>query len=177
MASSTILGMATKPLVLKIERVKIGELNLDTNNARKHSSKNVDAIKQSMEKFGQQTPIVVDQNGIVLAGNGRLEAAKALGWESILVIKTDLTGEAARAFAIADNRSSELAEWDEAILLAQLNEISQSGNAYFKGLGFTESELEALQKKYSDTTDTDFPEVDSELPVKHTCPSCGFKWG
>jgi ParB-like chromosome segregation protein Spo0J len=75
----------------------------------------LDAIKASLRKFGQQKPIVVDAKGIVLAGNGTLTAAKELGWTEIEITRTTLQGAEATAFAIADNRTAELAEWEDSL--------------------------------------------------------------
>lgn len=107
---------------MQIESVKIDALSFDPANARKHSKKNLDAIKGSLAKFGQQKPIIVDKNGVVVAGNGTMEAAKSLGWNEINVVRTELTGPDAIAFALADNRTAELAEWD----LDPLNKTLQS---------------------------------------------------
>jgi DNA modification methylase len=107
---------------LQIESVKIDALSFDPANARKHNQKNLDAIKGSLAKFGQQKPIIVDKNGVVVAGNGTMEAAKSLGWKNINVVRTELTGPDAIAFALADNRTAELAEWD----LDPLNKTLQS---------------------------------------------------
>jgi hypothetical protein len=100
---------------MKIERINVAELSLDPSNVRKHDRKNLDAIKASLRKFGQQKPIVVDAKGIVLAGNGTLTAAKELGWTEIEITRTTLQGVEATAFAIADNRSAELAEWEDSL--------------------------------------------------------------
>jgi nitrogen fixation NifU-like protein len=100
---------------MKIETTKITELSLDPSNVRKHSRRNIDAIKASLRKFGQQKPIVVDAKGIVLAGNGTLTAAQELGWTKIDITRTELTGVEATAFAIADNRTAELAEWEDSL--------------------------------------------------------------
>ena len=100
------------PEPLKIETVDVASLIADPSNVRKHSQKNLDAIKGSLTKFGAQKPIVVDAKGVVIAGNGTLEAAKSLGWKTIPIVRTGLTGVDATAFAIADNRTAELAEWD-----------------------------------------------------------------
>jgi len=97
---------------MQIEQVPIKDLAFDPANARKHPSKNLTAIKGSLKKFGQQKPIVIDKNGVVVAGNGTLAAAKELGWDSISAVRTELTGPDAIAFALADNRTAELAEWD-----------------------------------------------------------------
>ena len=74
---------------MKVESVAIDTLTLDPANARKHDEKNLSAIKGSLARFGQQKPIVVDHNGVVIAGNGTLEAAMALGWGSINVVRTE----------------------------------------------------------------------------------------
>jgi ParB-like chromosome segregation protein Spo0J len=100
---------------MKIERINVAELSLDPSNVRKHDRKNLDAIKASLRKFGQQKPIVVDAKGIVLAGNGTLTAAKELGWSEIEITRTTLQGVEATAFAIADNRTAELAEWEDSL--------------------------------------------------------------
>lgn len=100
----------------KIEMLDTAALTADPRNARLHNRRNLEAIKASLLRFGQQKPIVVDGDGIVRAGNGTLAAARELGWEKILTIKTALTGEEAIAFGIADNRSNELSGWDDDML-------------------------------------------------------------
>ena len=101
---------------MNIERRKIAELKNDPANARKHSSRNLKAIRDSLDVFGQQKPIVIDTRGVVIAGNGTLEAARELGWDEIAVAVTDLDPAHAQAFGIADNRTAELAEWDTDVL-------------------------------------------------------------
>lgn len=101
---------------MKVERRKIAELKNDPANARKHSPRNLKAIRDSLDVFEQQKPIVVDSRGVVIAGNGTLEAARELGWEEIAVVVTDLDPAHAQAFGIADNRTAELAEWDTDVL-------------------------------------------------------------
>lgn len=101
---------------------------LDPANVRTHSEKNLKAIAASLDKFGQRKPIVV-HNGTVIAGNGQLEAARTLlGWTHIEVAEApaDWTSDTATAFALADNKSAELAEWDTAGLSAQLLELVES---------------------------------------------------
>lgn len=97
---------------MKVQKVSVEKLTVDPSNARKHNPKNLESIKGSLQKFGQQKPIVVDKNNVVVAGNGTLEAARSLGWTEIDVVETQLEGPESIAFALADNRTSELAEWD-----------------------------------------------------------------
>ena len=110
---------------MEVTRRLISDLTLDPQNARTHSQKNLDAIKKSLTQFGQRKPIVVTHDGLVLAGNGTMEAAKSLGWDHIDVTITpaDWDLNTARAYALADNRTAELAEWDENVLAKQLLEL------------------------------------------------------
>jgi 16S rRNA G966 N2-methylase RsmD len=114
---------------LRIETVNINSLTPDPANARKHDGKNLKAIASSLEKFGQRKPICVTPDSIVVAGNGTLEAAKSLGWTEIVIARTPVgwTWEQIRAFALADNRTAELAEWDDKVLADQLLELDANG--------------------------------------------------
>lgn len=95
---------------MELTTIKITELSLDPSNVRKHGRKNLDAIKASLRKFGQQKPIIVDAKGIVLAGNGTLTAAQELGWTEIDIIRTQLEGVEATMVAETLRRSMTLAE-------------------------------------------------------------------
>jgi len=88
----------------------IASLIADPRNARQHSEQNIDAIVDSYREHGQQKPIVVDDEGVVIAGNGQLAAAMVLGWEHIAAIPFSGTREV--AYAIADNRTAEMATWN-----------------------------------------------------------------
>jgi hypothetical protein len=107
---------------LRALAVAVDDLHPDPSNARKHGPRNLDAIKGSLAAFGQRKPIVVQREGmIVRAGNGTLEAAKALGWEQIAAVVIDEDSAQAVQFAIADNRTAELAEWDDETLATLLD--------------------------------------------------------
>jgi site-specific DNA-methyltransferase (adenine-specific) len=114
---------------MDIKTMRISDLKPDPNNARTHDARNIEAIKVSLEKFSQRKPIVITPEGVVLAGNGTLEAAKALGWSEITVALTpsDWDYATAKAYALADNRSAELAEWDTSVLASQLVELDAEG--------------------------------------------------
>lgn len=143
---------------MKIRKVKISDLLPDPENVRKHDEKNLDAIKSSLDKFGQRKPIVVarssDDRLVVIAGNGTLQAAKALGWNEIAVvdIPDGWTADQIKAFAIADNRSAELASWDDQLLASSLIELDAVGWD-IKDLGF-----ESLSPLVESKGEVKFPE-------------------
>ena len=114
---------------LRVETVNINSLTPDPANARRHDGKNLKAIASSLEKFGQRKPIVVTPDSIVVAGNGTVEAAKSLGWTEIAIARTPVgwSWDQIKAFALADNRSAELAEWDDKVLADQLLELDANG--------------------------------------------------
>jgi len=114
---------------LRVESVLISSLSLDPTNARRHDAKNLASIEGSLRLFGQRKPIVVTGSNVVVAGNGTLEAAKALGWSNIDVVRipVDWSPEQVKAYALADNRTAELAEWDAKVLAEQLVELDAVG--------------------------------------------------
>ena len=142
---------------MKVLQIPITQLSLDPQNARKHSEKNLSAIAESLAKFGQRKPIVV-HNGVVLAGNGTIEAAKSLGWTEISVVEVPMEWdlETAKAYALADNRTAELAEWDEQTLAKQLLELEDQGWS-LSSLGFNPepSEIKNIADAFSALPDTE----------------------
>jgi DNA modification methylase len=104
--------------------VTTDKLVLDPANARKHPEENIEAIKGSLAIYGQRKPIVVNQRtGAVEAGNGTLEAARALSWSHIAVVYVDDDPNTAAGFSIADNRTAELAKWDQEVLEKIISEL------------------------------------------------------
>ena len=143
---------------MNVETVKIDTLTFDPANVRKHDEKNLAAIKASLNRFGQQKPIVVDASGVVRAGNGTLAAAKALGWNEIRIVRSSLAGSEATAYAIADNRSSELAEWDDDALAQTLAALQIEDEDLAVATGFDMKEIEALTAP-DEVTEDEVPEA------------------
>lgn len=114
---------------MKIERIKLTDLRPDEQNARKHDQANLKAIAGSLDQFGQRKPIVITQDNRVVAGNGTLTAAKLLDWKEIDCVRVpaDWTPDQIKAYALADNRTAELAEWDEQVMASQLLELQEAG--------------------------------------------------
>lgn len=114
---------------MKIETLRIADLTLDPKNARQHDAKNLKAIEGSLTQFGQRKPIVITEAGVIVAGNGTVTAAKSLGWETIEAVRVpaDWSSDQVKAFALADNRTAELAAWSPEVLAAQLVELEAAG--------------------------------------------------
>ena len=103
----------------------IGEIQPYENNPRRNETA-VDAVAASIREFGWQQPIVVDKDGVIIAGHTRYKAAKKLGLAEVPVVVADkLTEEQIKAYRLADNKSGELAEWDFAALEEELAAISE----------------------------------------------------
>lgn len=130
-----------KPAAVAQDRVAIDSLIPDPHNARERTPRNLDTIKAALKRFGQQKPIVVDADSVIRAGNGTWLAARDLGWSEIWIHRTTLTGDEARAYAIADNRASDLSQFDEQALIETLSELG----AELAGVaGFDAAELDEL---------------------------------
>ena len=98
---------------IKIDYVKIGELQEYSTNPKIHDEKQIQQIAKSIDKFGFTNPILIDENSEIIAGHGRLMAAKLLQLEAIPVIRlTHLSEAEKRAYRIADNKLSENGQWN-----------------------------------------------------------------
>jgi len=138
---------------MEIETVKVGSLTIDPNNARRHSQRNIDAIAKSLQRFGQRRPLVVWRDQVI-AGNGTLQAAIGIGWQVVDITRCpdDWTKDEAQAYAIADNRIGELAEWDNETLLGILGELDDD---LIAATGFDDPELEDINAAFGDPPDLD----------------------
>jgi hypothetical protein len=161
----------------------VSSLTSDPKNARLHPEANLARIKASLSAHGQQKAIVV-KDGVVQAGNGTLETAKALGWEWLACVEYEGPAAMARAYGIADNASGELATWDDEALLASLRDAEAAGL-----LSATSFEADAFQalvaaadaRKGEDPGPGPVPKVAvSKLgevyelgPMSWRCPCCG----
>ena len=118
-----------------IDSIKPYEKNPRQNDAA------VDAVAASLKEFGFRQPIVVDGDGVIVCGHTRLKAAQKLGLTRVPVhVAKDLTPEQVKAFRIADNKTSDLSDWDYDILPIELSELQDSGFD-LELLGFDEKEL------------------------------------
>lgn len=128
MISKTTITAAPAPSAgrkLAVDYVPTDQLKPDPRNARVHSKKQIRQIARSIESFGFNVPVLVGANLNVIAGHGRVLAAKHLGLTEVPTIRLDhLTEAQRRAFMIADNRLTEIAVWDDRLLAEQLKELA-----------------------------------------------------
>ncbi len=111
---------------LKAKKIKLEILLQDDENPRIHNRRNIDAIKDSIQKYGQYRPFVVNQRtGKIAVGNGMLTAMKELGFTKGNAIFMDLSEEDFRLLSIADNRSADMSVEDPMILLKRLKSIPE----------------------------------------------------
>jgi len=136
-------------------KVAIDSLVPDSENARLHSSKNLEAVKQSLDRYGQRQAIVVQKGtNIIRAGNARYASAKALGWTEVAAVFVDEDEKTSKAFALADNRTAELGAWDFEQLTASLLAVSDVPSfdeimdleTYDNLIGWDMSDLEPLMR-------------------------------
>lgn len=156
---------------MNVELVKIKDIILDEGNARTHGERNLNTIVASLTEFGQRKPIVLFGD-IVIAGNGTVTAADRLGWKEIAAVRVpeDWTIEQARAYALADNRTAELAEWDTSILADQLAMLADVGFD-IESIGFA-----PIVEPGDVEVPEDFPSFDDETKTAYCCPKCGYEW-
>ncbi len=113
-----------RDLQLAITYVPVASLLGYERNARTHTPKQIELITSSIRSFGFVSPLVVDAEGVLIAGHGRLEAARTLGYEQAPVVRLDhLDGPQKRALRLADNQLAALAGWDEAMLALEFSDL------------------------------------------------------
>ncbi|HVN67796.1 MAG TPA: ParB N-terminal domain-containing protein [Candidatus Sulfotelmatobacter sp.] len=138
------------------------------------NEKAVPEVSASIKKFGFLQPIVVDQFNTVYAGNTRLKAARALGYKTIPVVRVEhLSEKQLRAFAIADNKTAELADWDYKKLLAgtTMEEIREIP-------GFDTDDMNRLNSILLKMGNVEIPKEKEKgtSKISHTCPKCNHTW-
>lgn len=111
---------------MNIVETPIGNIRPYGKNAKKHPDKQIQQIADSLLTFGWAQPIVVDKEGVVIAGHGRLAAAHSLGMTTVPVFVMDISEDKAMAYRLADNKLNESA-WDDSLLIAELKELDMRG--------------------------------------------------
>ena len=150
---------------LAIERWSLERLLPYAANARTHSESQVAQLAGSIVEFGFNVPVLVDERGVLIAGHGRLLAARHLGLAEVPVIRLDhLTDAQVRAYRLADNQLALNAGWDDELLSAELARLQEEGFG-LDLIGFSAEELDALMAPLDDEGDGQGDETgEDEVP-------------
>jgi site-specific DNA-methyltransferase (adenine-specific) len=149
--------------ILKEEKIiykNIDDLIPYENNPRLNDQ-GVDALAESIKEFGFKVPIIIDSDGVIVAGHTRLKACKKLGIEEVpCIVADDLTDEQVKAFRLADNKVAELSDWDFEKLEEEIGELDVDMTKY----GFVQ--IENLDQAIEDINDLMEKEIDDEAEPK-----------
>lgn len=152
---------------MKIIETNITELKEYENNPRNNDGA-VDAVAESIKQFGFKVPIIIDSNGVIIAGHTRRKAAEKLGLEKVpCIVADDLTPEQIKAYRLADNKVAELAGWDFAKLEKELAELT-AFDVDMSNFGFVANEDIDIDEFFTDAS-----EKKEKEPKTVVCPHCG----
>src|ERR1019366_6594815 len=136
--------MISKPMAERIELMEIDRLIPSARNARTHSEAQIAEIAGSITAFGFIVPVLIDSSDGIIAGHGRVLAARKLNLQKVpVIVATHLTGTEKRAYAIADNKIALNAGWDEQLLKVEIEALKNDG-VNLETLGFSEDEFNEL---------------------------------
>jgi len=162
--------------ISRIKYVSLGDLVPDPANARRHNDRNVEEVARALREFGQHSPLVVQRStNRIIVGNCRFEAMQSLGWDKAAVYFVDDDNVQAVRRALSDNRTAELAEWDDGVLSTLLRELDASDDLDVPG--WDDAELEAMLGGVGpvDLDEEGKPKDKGEGELIH-CPKCGFQF-
>ena len=159
---------------LGVEQWPIANVKPYPKNPRAISDKAIEKVANSLHDFGFRQPIVVDKDGVVIAGHTRLLAAERLGYQTVPVhVAKDLDAKKARAYRLADNKTGELADWLDVLLAEEVAALEIDGFDLTR-FGFEEDGLDKLAGA-AESPDG-FDEFGDNIETEHQCPKCGYKW-
>ena len=109
---------------MQIETINISDITPYEKNAKSHPKKQIDLLAENITRFGFTTPCLVDKDNNLIAGHGRLEAVKTLGWTDVPCVRMEnLTEDEVKALRLADNKLAEMSEWDMTLVTDELKEL------------------------------------------------------
>jgi len=159
----------------KVEMWPLGRILPYERNPRTHPDAQLELLAQSMRDDGVTTPILVDEDGVVIAGHGRLQAAQFNEFARYPVVVARGWDEARkRAVRIKDNQIGLLSGWDGELMRLELQDLGMDGYD-FALLGFDEDQLATFQSPGPDAPDQ-FGAVDENISTEWCCPRCSYRW-
>ena len=158
---------------LAVEIVSIDKLFCSPSNPR-DNDKAVPQVAASLQRFGWQQPVVARPTGEVIAGNTRLKAAQSLGTKEVPVVWFEGGDLDALAYSIADNRTGEIASWEEASLAALLTELKDEDS--LDGIGFEEDDIDRLLAGLDDNNYDELEDAGAEEAPENPISEVGDLW-
>lgn len=161
----------------KVERRSIDSLIPYARNSRTHSEEQISQIAASMKEWGWTNPVLIDEDGGIIAGHGRVMAAQKLGYDEVpCMVAEGWTEAQKKAYVIADNKLALNADWDFEMLSLEIEQL-EILNFNLGLTGFSEHEITGLTvgHDFSDSSPDDFKDV-SDTNLDHKCPKCGFEF-
>jgi ParB-like chromosome segregation protein Spo0J len=152
---------------LKITYKDPAQLTPRAGNPRTHSAKQIRQIQASIKEFGFINPVLIDGTNGIIAGHGRLEAAKLVGMRDVPTVRVDhLSPAQIRAYVIADNKLAENAGWDRELLTLELQELSVELNFDVTITGFETAEIDLIIGQIDEDEEADeLPAIDRTVPA------------
>jgi ParB-like chromosome segregation protein Spo0J len=161
---------------LAVAYLPVADLVPYVSNARTHSDDQVAQIAASIKEFGFTNPILIDGDKGIIAGHGRLQAARKLGLDTVPTIElSGLSDAQRRAYILADNKLALNAGWDNELLALELADLADL-DFDVRIAGFDDAELAALNSDFEPGTIEDQGALDQLAPKWTTCPHCDTKY-
>lgn len=131
---------------LEIREIPISALKPNPRNARTHSPGQIEKLEASIREFGFNTPILINEDNLIIAGHGRVEAATSMGLDRVPTIRLDhLSADQQKAYAIADNRIAELASWNNDVLALEFTDMMEVETEFDLGItGFDTVDIDSI---------------------------------
>jgi ParB-like chromosome segregation protein Spo0J len=157
----------TTPRTAQIVVLPIDQIVPYWRNPRRISDQDIDKVKDSIERYGYQQPIIVDEQHVIITGHTRYQALRRLGWTEVPVLVSNLTALEAKEYRVIDNRTSEYATWDTDKLLLELREF----NTDTIDLHFPHIDLNFAYADTANTTTTNDLEEAARRLTNNTAPT------
>jgi ParB family chromosome partitioning protein len=160
---------------MQIEQIETEKLIPYARNSRTHSDEQISQIMASIKEFGFTNPVLIDEEGLIIAGHGRTVAAQRLGMKTVPTVRlTHLTPAQKKAYVIADNKLALNAGWDLEFLKIELLDL-QSEDFDLSLTGFDDDEVKIVltDSDFKPGTEEDQGKLDQLEPKWIDCPHCG----
>ena len=159
---------------MKIDTIAISDIKPYEKNAKTHPKKQIELLADNIKRFGFTTPCLVDKDNNLIAGHGRLEAVKTLGWTDVPCVRMEnLTDDEVKALRLADNKLAEMSEWDMTLVTDELKELDDD---LLDLTGF-DKDLVTVEFNFKNK-EFDLEKIEQQASEKKTrpCPNCGYEF-